>query len=116
MFNFGDLGKMVQEMQENVKKTQEKLREITVEAETGGVAVTANCDRKILKIRINPELLKDGDTELMEDLICAAVNKALEKAEIQGKEAMKGAMDQLLPPGLGNLGGPGGIDLSKFGL
>ena len=108
MFNPGDIMGKIQEMQAKIRDAQAKMDNVTVESEAGGgmVRVRANANRKVLKIEIDPTIVDKEDTEFMSDLIAAAVNKALEKAEARGKEEMQKATDCIMPniPGL-NLGG-----------
>ncbi|MEZ4687363.1 MAG: YbaB/EbfC family nucleoid-associated protein [Bacteroidia bacterium] len=110
MFNPGDLMGKIQEMKNKIRDAQAKMDQVVVESEAGGgmVRVRANANRKVLKIEIDPTIVDKEDTEFMSDLIAAAVNKALEQAEIRGKEEMQKATDGLLPniPGL-DLGGLG---------
>ncbi|MCL4143522.1 UNVERIFIED_CONTAM: hypothetical protein GTU68_045271 [Idotea baltica] len=100
-----------QEMQDRLKEAKEQLDDITVDSESGGgmVRVTANGNRKIIKIEIDPDIIDKDDPEIMADLITAAVNKALDKAEAKGREELEGATSGMLP----NIPG---LDLSKFGL
>ncbi|MEM9987272.1 MAG: YbaB/EbfC family nucleoid-associated protein [Bacteroidota bacterium] len=109
MFNIGDMMGKFQEMQNRLKEAREKLDEVTVEAEAGGgmVRVLANANRKVLKIEVDPTIIDKDDPEIMVDLITAAVNKALEKAEARGREELEGATKGMLP----NIPG---LDLSKF--
>ena len=111
MMNFGDLFGKLQGLQADLAKAQDKLKEIMVTGESGGgmVKVTASCDRKVRKIEIDPEIIDKTDPVLMQDLIIAAVNIALDKAEIQGKEELAHITKGALP----NIPG---MDLSKFGL
>lgn len=110
MFNPGDLLNKIQEMQSRLRDAQANLDEVIVESEAGGgmVRVKANGNRKVLKITVDPTIVDKEDTELMSDLITAAVNKALEEAEAKGRDAMQNATDGIMPniPGLnlGNLG------------
>ncbi len=109
MFNIGDMMGKFQEMQNRLKEAREKLDEVTVDAEAGGgmVRVLANANRKVLKIEVDPTIIDKDDPEIMVDLITAAVNKALEKAEARGREELEGATKGMLP----NIPG---LDLSKF--
>jgi DNA-binding YbaB/EbfC family protein len=113
MFNLGNLGDLMgkmKEMQARLKEAKESLDGIIVEAEAGGgmVRVKANANRKVLKINIDPDVIDKDDPEIMEDLIAAAVNKALAKAEEKGQEEIQNATQGMMPniPGLdlGNLG------------
>ncbi len=111
MLNIPDMMGKFQEMQGRLKEVREQMDHITVESESGGgmVRVTANANRKILKIDIDPDIIDKDDPEIMADLITAAVNKALEQAEERGREELESATKGMLP----NIPG---LDLSKFGL
>lgn len=108
--NFKDMMGKIREMQDRLKEVKDQLDHITVEAESGGgmVKVLANANRKILKITLDPEIIDKQETEMMADLITAAVNKALEQAEERGREELQEATKGLMPniPGLdlGNMG------------
>lgn len=111
MFNLGDMMGKFQEMQGRLKEAREGLDEIVVEAEAGGgmVRVRANGNRKILKIQIDPLIIDKDDPEIMSDLVAAAVNKALDLAEVEARTALESATKGMMP----NIPG---LDLSKFGL
>ncbi|MCB0835889.1 MAG: YbaB/EbfC family nucleoid-associated protein [Bacteroidetes bacterium] len=111
MFNLSDMMGKFQEMQNRLKEVKEQLEDITVESEAGGgmVRVTANGNRKVLKIHIDPDIIDKDDPEIMSDLITAAVNKALDKAETRGREEIEGVTKGMLP----NIPG---LDLGKMGL
>lgn len=111
MFNIGDMMGKFQEMQSRLQETRDQMESIIVESESGGgmVRVVANANRKVMKIEIDPDIIDKDDPEIMADLITAAVNKALEKAEERGKEELEGATKGMLP----NIPG---LDLSKFGM
>lgn len=106
--NFGDLLKKAQEMQTQMQQVREQLANITVEGSAGGgmVKVTANCQNRIVKVDVEPEVIDPADPEMLEDLIVAAVNQALEKAQTRGQEEMQ----KVLGPVLGNLN-LGGLNL-----
>ncbi len=78
MTHIGKLMKQAQEMQAKMAKIQEELAQREVEASSGGgmVTVRMNGQQEVLAVRINPEVLKEGDQEMLEDLIVAAVNEA----------------------------------------
>ncbi len=109
MFNLPDMMGKFQEMQNRLKEIREGLDDIMVESEAGGgmVRVTANANRRIIKIDIDPDIIDKNDPEIMQDLITAAVNKALEKADERGRQELEGATKGMLP----NIPG---LDLSKF--
>ena len=85
MFNKGQLAglmKQAQAMQDNLKKAQEELALIEVSAESGAglVKVTMTCKHDVKRVEIDPSLLAD-DKDMLEDLIAAAFNDAVRKAE-----------------------------------
>jgi DNA-binding YbaB/EbfC family protein len=98
--------KQAQKMQEEMQKAQENLENITVEATSGGgmVKVEANCKFKILSISIEPEVY-DDDKEMLEDLVIAAVNQAIENAQEKANEEMQKVTGGMM----GGLNLPGGL-------
>ncbi|MGR3812080.1 YbaB/EbfC family nucleoid-associated protein [Jiulongibacter sp. NS-SX5] len=99
----GMMGKM-KELQTKMQETQEKLGDIIAEGESGGgmVKVTANGKKTLLKVEIEPELVNKEEIDILQDLIVAAANKALENAEAKAKEEMQGMTEGMLPniPGM----------------
>jgi nucleoid-associated protein EbfC len=79
--NPGMMGQ-IQKLQEQLQATQAKLAEEVVTGTSGGEAikVTVTGDQHCRSIQIDPELLKDADVEMLQDLILAAVNNALDKS------------------------------------
>lgn len=112
--NLGDLMKNMGRAQEAVEKAREALGRVEVEGSAGGGAVTARVNGRleVVAVRIEPKLLADGDAELLEDMIVAAVNQGLSKAkEASARESAKSLQELTglaIPPGLGNLFGAGG--------
>lgn len=97
----GGLMKQAQQMQENMKKMQEQLATIEVEGQAGGgmVKITMTCRNDVKRVTIDPSLLGD-DKEMLEDLIAAAMNDAVRKAEATSQEKMGGFTAGMgLPPG-----------------
>ena len=81
--NINNLMKQAQKMQRDMERIQEELAEKTVEATAGGgaVKVIASCDRKVQELIVSPEVVDPEDIDMLQDLIIAAVNEALRKAE-----------------------------------
>lgn len=98
----GNILKQAQAMQEKMGKLQEEAAAKTVEASAGGgmVTVQANGAMQILKVSIDPEVLKSGDGEMIQDLLVAATNEALRKAKDLMAEEMKSLTGGMGIPGL----------------
>lgn len=81
--NINNLMKQAQKMQRDMQKMQEELEQRTVEASSGGGAVTviANGKKQIQQINIKPEAVDPEDVEMLQDLVLAAVNEALRKVD-----------------------------------
>ena len=97
----GNMMKQAQQMQENMKKMQENLAEVEVEgvAGAGMVKVLMTCRNDVRRVTIDPSLMSD-DKDMLEDLIAAAMNDAVRKAEATTQEKMAGFTSGLnLPPG-----------------
>ena len=90
MPNMGQIMKQAQKFQTKMAKLQEELSDKTVEASAGGgmVTVVANGGQDVLSIRIDPEVVDPEDVEMLQDLIMAAVNDALNKAKAMMNEEM----------------------------
>ena len=106
MFNKGQLSglmKQAQAMQDNLKKAQDELAFIDVEGEAGSglVKVLMTCKHEVKRITIDPSLLAE-DKDMLEDLVAAAFNAAVRKAE-EPSHAKMGKLTQGmpgLPPGM----------------
>ncbi len=111
--NMADMFGKFSDMQAKMKEAQERLDELIVEAEAGGgmVKVKANGNRKIINIELDKDVIDPEDKEMVEDLVVAGVNKALEKAEEAAKQKMQEVYKDILPGG-----GIPGMDMSKLGL
>ena len=98
--NIQQMMKQAQQMQEKMSKEMEELR---VEASAGGgvVTVTMKGDHEIVSLKIDPEAVKEGDVEMLQDMVVAAINEANRKVS----EAMKSKLGGMLPPGLGGMFG-----------
>lgn len=112
--NMADMFGKFSEMQEKMEAAKQELKKVTVEAEAGGgmVKVTANGQQQIIRIELDEDVIEPEDKEMLEDLVVAGVNKAIEKAGEAAQEKMQEAYKDLIPGG----GLPGGMDLSQLGM
>ena len=97
----GGLMKQAQMMQESMKKAQEQLATIEVEGQSGGgmVKVVMTCRNDVKRVSIDSSVM--DDKEMLEDLLAAAVNDAVRKAEATAQEKMGGLTAGMqLPPGM----------------
>lgn len=99
------LMKKAQEMQDNIKKTQEEISQMEVEGESGAglVKLTINGKHDVVKLWIDPSLIVASEKEMLEDLVAAAVNAANRKLEQASEEKMEKIAAGI--PGMPNLGG-----------
>ena len=98
----GQLMKQAQQMQEKMQKAQEELQNIIVHGESGGgmVKISITCKNEIKKIDIDDSLFSE-ERDMFEDLLIAAFNDAIRKAEQKTQESMSGMTSGLnLPPGM----------------
>jgi DNA-binding YbaB/EbfC family protein len=96
------LMKQAQQMQDNLKKAQEALAGVEVEGQSGAglVKVVITCRNDVKRVTIDPSVLADGDKEMLEDLVVAAMNDALRRAEQTASERMSSVTAGLpMPPG-----------------
>ena len=96
------LMKQAQAMQENLKRAQEELASIEVEGQSGAdlVKVTMTCKHDVKRVVIDPSLLGE-DKDMLEDLVAAAFNDGLRRAEEVSQEKMgKLTAGMPLPPGM----------------
>ena len=102
MANIGKLMKQAQEMQAKMAKMQEELARMQFEASSGGgmVTVKMNGQQEVLGVTIDEEVFKDGDKEMLEDLVAAAFNEARQKSMDAAKETMSGLTGGMNIPGL----------------
>src|SRR3954463_4125367 len=99
--NLNQLMKQAQQMQAEMAKAQEQLKNEVVEASAGGgmVKVTMTGDMQLREIKISPEAVDPEDVDLLQDMVTAAVNEAMRSAQELASNRMGG---------IAGLGGPGG--------
>jgi nucleoid-associated protein EbfC len=100
--NMANLMKQAQAMQAQMAKLQEEAATKTVNGTAGGgmVSVTANGGMEIVSVVINPEAVKSGDVDMLQDLVLAASNDALKKARQMMADQMKSVTGGMNIPGL----------------
>lgn len=100
--NMDNLLKQAQAMQERLGKIQEEASGKTVEASAGGgmVTITVNGAMQVIKVVIDPEIIKAEDRDMLQDLLVAATNEALRKAKDMMAEEVKSLTGGLGIPGL----------------
>ncbi len=111
--NLGNLAELMRnagKLRESVEKATEALGQVQVEGTAGGGAVTAKVNGRLelVSVRIDPKLLADGDAELLEDLVAAAVNQGLTQAREAAAKSISSLAGGLPIPGLSGMLGPGG--------
>jgi nucleoid-associated protein EbfC len=101
--NLNQMMRQVQQMQAEMMKAQEELKNAVVEASAGGGMVTVKIsgDLELRELRIDPEAVDPEDVELLQDMVQAAVNEAIRSAQQLAASKMGAAT--------GGLGGPGGL-------
>ena len=101
MGGMAGLMKQANQMQMKMKKLQEELatREFTGTSGGGAVTVKVNGDNKVLAITINPEVVKAGDAEMLQDMVVSAVNDALKTAKDTSSQEMAKITGGLNIPG-----------------
>ncbi|MBX6315255.1 MAG: YbaB/EbfC family nucleoid-associated protein [Isosphaeraceae bacterium] len=105
-----DLMKNAGKLREAVDRASEALGQVQVEGTAGGGVVTAKVNGKleVVAVRIDPKLLADGDVELLEDLVTAAVNQGLTKAREAAARSLQSLAGGLPIANLSAFFGPGG--------
>ena len=102
MQNFGNIMKQAKKMQERMMALQEELAAKTVEATAGGGMVTVKVNGKfeLLSLRIEKEVVNPEDVEMLQDLIVAAVNEGIRKAQEMSASEMAKITGGMQIPGL----------------
>ena len=100
MFNkgMGNIYKKAQQMQKKMAEVQEKLKNTTVEGESGSgmIRVIVNCKKDLLSINIDESVFKE-DKDMLEDLILVAIKQAMANADRKAENMMKNATGGMLP-------------------
>jgi DNA-binding YbaB/EbfC family protein len=94
--------KQIQKMQEDMAKMQAELGNKTVTEEAGGgmIKVVANGNKEIVSVEIDPQVIVAEEKEILEDLVVAAVNKALASAKKMEEDEVAKLTKGMLPPGM----------------
>ena len=97
-----NLQELMSKAKAQYESLQKKMQETIVEASSGGGAITARMDgrKQLLSLRIDPEAVKSGDVEMLQDLIQAAVNEAARKVDAQMQSTVGGMLGGMGIPGL----------------
>lgn len=94
--------KQLQQMQQKMLKAQEDLANETVTATSGGGAVTVemNGHHEVMAVTLDPDAVDPADVEMLQDMILAAFNEALAKAQAMAEQKMKAVTGGLNIPGM----------------
>jgi nucleoid-associated protein EbfC len=103
--NMADLFKQAQKLQDDLARAQDAIAEMRAEGTAGGgiVSVTVTGRQKVVSVKIDPEVFESKDAEMLEDLVAAAVNQAVERSQEMAKEELQkagGGMLGMLPGGM----------------
>lgn len=100
-FNIAQLRQQAMQMQKKMAEVQEEVGKKTLEVSSGGgaIKITISGKLEILNVTIDPTVLKEGDTDMVQDLVKAATNEAVRKAKEMSDTAMNGIMGGM-PPGM----------------
>ena len=100
--NMANIMKQAQALQEQMAKIQEQAASKTVQGTAGGgmVTVTVSGAMQVVAVKVDPEVIKSEDADMLQDLIMAATNDALGKARDMMSDEMKGVTGGLGIPGL----------------
>ncbi len=101
-FNQRQFQEMLEQAQKQAQSLQEKMEQTVVEASSGGGTVTIkmNGRKQVLAVRIDPEAVKAGDVEMLQDLVAAAVNAAGQKVDAAMQSTVGGMLGGMGIPGL----------------
>ena len=99
----GNLANQLKKMQEDMVKAQEALADETLEVTVGGGAVTVviTGQQRIKSIMLKPEVIDPEDADMLQDMLVAALNQAIEQSQAMAAERLEGLTGGLNLPGLG---------------
>ncbi|HUO16545.1 MAG TPA: YbaB/EbfC family nucleoid-associated protein [Verrucomicrobiae bacterium] len=97
-----NLQELMSQAKSQYEALQKKMQETIVEASAGGGSVTVKMDgrKQLLALRIEPEAVKSGDVEMLQDLVLAAINEAARKVDSQMQSTLGGMLGGMGIPGL----------------
>lgn len=100
--NMQQMMRQAQKMQKELQKAQQEIAEMTFEGTAGGGMVTAVArgDKSIESLTINPDVVDPEDVEMLQDMVCAAVNEALRGVDQMGTARMSSVTGGLNIPGM----------------
>lgn len=93
---------LLAQAQKATQQLQERMRATVIEASAGGGSVTVkmNGQKELLSVKIDPEVVKNGDVEMLQDLIVAAMNEASRRIDQNLQSSLSGMLGGLNLPGL----------------
>jgi DNA-binding YbaB/EbfC family protein len=102
MGNMGGLAKQLQQMQADMLKAQEQLADETVEVTAGGgmVKIVITGHQRVQSIELKPEIVDPEDVEMLQDLLLAAINQAIEQSQTMAAQRLEGLTGGMNIPGL----------------
>lgn len=97
-----NLQQLMSQAKQQYETLQKKMQETVVDASSGGGTVTVKMDgrKQLLSLKIDPEAVKSGDVEMLEDLITAAINEAARKIDQSMQSTVGGLLGGMGIPGL----------------
>jgi len=97
-----DLQELMSQAKRQYETLQKKMQETVVEGSAGGGTVTVKMDgrKQVLSVKIDPEAVKSGDVEMLQDLVAAAINGAGQKVDESMQSAMGGMLGGMGLPGI----------------
>jgi len=101
-FNPGQIQELMSQAKKQAEALQQKMRATVIEASAGGGSVTVkmNGQKQLLSVHIDPEVVKSGDLEMLQDLVTAAVNEGVRKVDEAMQSNLGGMLSGMGIPGL----------------